>query len=90
MTDSPAFRAPLDPQEKPILDKLLGVRDELLLLKQDKTKYVKSQDVNHLYEEVIVQVELLNQIRVNKREEQNRGMLMKLLGEYQVANRGYS
>ncbi|KAI9652648.1 MAG: hypothetical protein M1831_006634 [Alyxoria varia] len=72
MTDSPAFKAPLDPAEQPILDKLLYTRDKLLLLKQDKTRYVKSQDVISHYDDVIKQVEALNNIRTNKREEQNR------------------
>ena len=72
MTDSPSLQAPLDPQEQPILDKLLVTRDKLLLTKQDKTKYVKSQDVTGFYEEIIEQVELLNGIRTDKRLEQNR------------------
>lgn len=55
MADSPLLSAPLTAQEKPILDKLLQVRDKLLLLKQDKSTYVKSGDVLPLYEEVINQ-----------------------------------
>ena len=74
MTDSPAFKAPLDPAEQPILDKLLYTRDKLLLLKRDKTKYVKSQDVISHYDDVIKQVGALNDVRKHKREEQNRGM----------------
>lgn len=74
MTDSPAFQAPLDPEEQPILNKLLVTRDKLLLVKQDKTKYVRSQDVIGYYDQVIEQVGTLNNIRTlkNKREEQNR------------------
>ena len=72
MTDSPAFRVPLDPEEKPILDKLLIIRDKLMLLKQDKTRYVKSQDVIGFYDQVIVEVEALNKLRTHKRDEQNR------------------
>lgn len=74
MTDSPAFLVPLDPEEQPILNKLLFTRDKLLLVKQDKTKYVRSQDVVTYYDEVIEQVGALNNIRTykNKREEQNR------------------
>ena len=74
MTDSPAFKAPLDPDEQPVLDKLLIIRDKLLLVKQDKTKYVRSQDVVGYYDEVIFQIGALNDIRAskNKREEQNR------------------
>ncbi|EON62764.1 hypothetical protein W97_01989 [Coniosporium apollinis CBS 100218] len=72
MTDSPAVRIPLDPHEQPILDRLLSIRTELELLKQDKSTYVKSQDVINLYNQVVDQVELLNGIRTQKRHEQNR------------------
>ncbi|KAL5374247.1 hypothetical protein DPSP01_012076 [Paraphaeosphaeria sporulosa] len=72
MTDSPAPRIPLDPKEQPILDKLLAVRTNLELLKQDRSTYVKSQDVISLYDQVIEQVEILNHIRTTKRLEQNR------------------
>ncbi|GAB1202699.1 hypothetical protein APSETT445_001320 [Aspergillus pseudonomiae] len=58
--DSPAVPAPLDPQEQPILDRLLRTRDALLLIKQDKSSYIKSRDVLPLYEEVISEVEKLN------------------------------
>ena len=72
MTDSPAFRVPLDPAEQPILDKILNIRDHLSILKQDRSTYVKSSDVIKFYDQLIEQVEALNQIRVNKRGEQNR------------------
>jgi hypothetical protein len=72
MTDSPAYRLPLDPQEQPILDKLLNIRDHLSILKQDRSSYVKSQDVFKFYDQLIEQVSTLNTIRVNKRDEQNR------------------
>lgn len=75
MTDSPAAQVPLNPQEQPILDCILGLRDQLLLLKEDKSTYIKSQDVLRLYEEVVEQVHLLNLIREEhgKSLEQNRG-----------------
>ncbi|KAF2013838.1 hypothetical protein BU24DRAFT_424870 [Aaosphaeria arxii CBS 175.79] len=72
MTDSPAVRIPLDPKEQPILDSLLSVRTKLELLKQDRSTYVKSQDVLDLYEKVVEQVVILNEIRTTKRLEQNR------------------
>jgi hypothetical protein len=72
-TDSPAPRIPLDPKEQPILDQLLSVRTKLELLKQDRSTYVKSQDVLDLYNEVIEQVIVLNELRTTKRLEQNRG-----------------
>lgn len=66
---------PIDPEERPIEGQLLQIRTKLELLKQDKTNYVKSEDVIRLYEEVIEQVHALNTIRQtkNKPEEQNRG-----------------
>lgn len=73
MTDSPAPRIPLDPKEQPILDRLLEVRTQLELLKQDRSTYVKSQDVIDLYNQVIEQVVNLNDVRTTKRLEQNRG-----------------
>jgi len=73
MTDSPAFRIPLDAKEQPILDRILHIRDQLSILKQDRSTYVKSQDVISLYNQVVEQVGILNQIRATKRDEQNRG-----------------
>ena len=73
MSDSPFIHAPLDPREKPILESLLVIRDKFLLLKQDRSTYVKSQDVIPLYEQVIEQVQLLNEIRAENKLEQNRG-----------------
>ena len=75
MTDSPAVRSPLDPKEQPILDRVLSIRDKLSILKEDKSTYIKSQDVLALYDEVINQVHLLNDIREQhgKTLEQNRG-----------------
>jgi hypothetical protein len=76
MTDSPAVQAPLDPQEAPILDRMLFLREKLSLLKQDKSTYIKSSDVLSLYNEVIEQVHQLNTIRERhgKPLEQNRGL----------------
>jgi hypothetical protein len=72
MTDSPAYRLPLDPLEQPILDKLLNIRDHLSILKQDRSSYVQSQDVMKFYDQVIQQVQALNKLREKKRDEQNR------------------
>jgi hypothetical protein len=73
MTDSPPAPALLDPTEQPILDRLVSIRDELYLLKQDKSTYVKSHDVIALHDQVLDQVHKLNEIRADKRCEQNRG-----------------
>lgn len=69
--DSPAVPVPLDPREQPILERLLRTRDALLLLKQDKSSYIKSRDVLPLYEEVIGEVEKLNAAR----KEQDRRLI---------------
>ncbi|KAI9652743.1 MAG: hypothetical protein M1821_007817 [Bathelium mastoideum] len=72
MSDSPAVRLPLDPKEQPILDRILDIRDRLSLLKADKSTYVKTQDVLTLYTQINEQVEILNEIRKEKRDEQNK------------------
>jgi hypothetical protein len=73
MTDPSVVQVPLDPSERPILDRLLAIRDKLYILKQDKSTYVKSHDVISLHDQVIEQVHKLNTIRNNKGPEQNRG-----------------
>ena len=82
MTDSPAINAFLDPKEQSILDSLLHLRDKLSLLKQDKSTYIKSHDVLGLYEAVVEQVHLLNNMRKedDKHFEQNRGALDRCYG----------
>lgn len=72
MTDSPFFKSPIPKNEQPILDKLLSIRTHIELLKQDKSTYVKSSDVQAIYEQIIEEVHALNKIRVDKRTEQNR------------------
>ena len=76
MTDSPNVHYPLDPKEQPILDDLLAIRDQLSLLKQDKSTYIKSKDVLELYERVIKKVQVLNNVRTEEAKplEQNRGL----------------
>ncbi|KAL3445742.1 hypothetical protein BJX65DRAFT_280768 [Aspergillus insuetus] len=64
--ESPAIFTPLDPKEQPILESVLRLRDALLLLKQDKSSYIRSRDVLPLYEEVISEVEKLNTFRKEK------------------------
>ena len=78
MSDSPAVHAPLDPKEAPILARVLELRDQLSLLKQDRSSYIKSHDVLPLYDDVIEQVHLLNVIREEhgKALESNRGPLV--------------
>lgn len=73
MADTPNLPPPLDAREQPILDSLKRLRDELTLLKQDRTTYVKSSDVMPLYERVVEQVQKLNEIRADKPAEDNQG-----------------
>jgi hypothetical protein len=73
MADSPLFRLPLAPQEKPLFEMVLHIRNSLELMKQDKSCFMKSNDVQRLYEETLVQVHALNDLRTNKRDEQNQG-----------------
>lgn len=70
--DTPAIPPPKDAREQEILEKLQAIRDQLLLLKQDRTKYVRSQDVMVLYDQTAAQVRLLNQIRDGKHTQENR------------------
>jgi hypothetical protein len=72
MADTPNYPAPLDRREQPILENLERIRVELTLLKQDRSTYVKSSDVMVLYEKVVEQVQLLNEIRADKPTEENR------------------
>ncbi len=63
---------PKDAREQVILDRLQAVRDKLLLLKRDRTKYIRSQDVMMLYNQVIEQVRQLNEIRVSEHLGENQ------------------
>jgi hypothetical protein len=72
MADTPSYPIPLDSREQPILEKLEQIRHALILLKQDRSTYVKSSDVMVLYDQVVEQVHLLNEIRADKPIEENR------------------
>lgn len=72
--DTPAIPPPRDAREQAILDKFILIRDQLLLLKQDRTTYIRSQDVIPLYDQMITQVSELNAIRAEAGvKEENRG-----------------
>jgi hypothetical protein len=73
MADTPMAPTPIDPKEQQILDQLLAIQADLTLLKQDRTTYVKSSDVLSLYDKVIEQVRLLNEIRSDHHEKENKG-----------------
>jgi len=61
--------------EQPVLEQLITLRQRLQLLNKDRTKYIRSQDVLAVYENLIDQVQQLNNIRKregNKADDQNR------------------
>lgn len=70
--ETPAFPPPKDGQEAKILDSLTVIRDHLLLLKRDRSKYIRSQDVMQLYDQVVEQVKYLNEIRKGEDKAENR------------------
>ena len=77
MTELSNSLGSLSSVEQPIYERLLELREELNLLKQDKSCHVKSQDVMKLYDEINHQVYQLNELRKSqgKNTEQNRGWL---------------
>ncbi|OIW23466.1 hypothetical protein CONLIGDRAFT_128597 [Coniochaeta ligniaria NRRL 30616] len=70
--DTPAVPMPKDSREREILERLTAIRDQLLLLKQDRTKYIRSQDVQQLYNQAIEQVKELNDARKGLEHSENR------------------
>lgn len=72
MADTPRLLPPRDAEEQAVLERLLEIRNDLFLLKQDKSTYVKSSDVMALYEKTITQVRLLNDIRPVKPEKETQ------------------
>lgn len=70
--DTPQLPLPQDPREQAVLEHLLEIRDQLMLLKQDKSTYVKSSDVLALYDKTIEQIRILNEIRTVKPEQETR------------------
>lgn len=73
--DTPAIPLPREPREQAVLERLSIIRDQLLLLKRDRTTYIRSQDVIPLYDETIEQVKELNDVRAELgHKEENRGM----------------
>ncbi|KAH8671042.1 hypothetical protein BX600DRAFT_509750 [Xylariales sp. PMI_506] len=70
--DTPKIPLPHDEGEKQILEKLVIIRDQLLLRKRDRTTYVRTQDVMVLYNQTMEQLELLTSIRKGKTVEENR------------------
>ncbi|KAL2158210.1 hypothetical protein VTH06DRAFT_4530 [Thermothelomyces fergusii] len=71
--DTPAVPMPKDERERRILDKLTAIQDKLLLLKRDRTQYIRSQDVIMLHDQLVEQVRQLNEVRKGEEhKEENR------------------
>ncbi|KAK4121331.1 hypothetical protein N657DRAFT_648158 [Parathielavia appendiculata] len=70
--DTPAVPMPKDDRERQILEKLTLIRDDLLLLKRDRTKYIRTQDVMLLYDKLVDQVKQLNEIRKGEHHSENQ------------------
>lgn len=61
------------------MERLVALRDQLLLLKQDRTKYIRSQDVMTLYEQTIEEVRKLNEVRAASGSENAENRLDKVM-----------
>ncbi|KAK3904094.1 hypothetical protein C8A05DRAFT_32147 [Staphylotrichum tortipilum] len=70
--ETPTIPMPKDERERQILDKLMAIRDSLLLLKRDRTKYIRTQDVMLLYDKLVEQVKQLNEVRKGEHKGENR------------------
>ncbi|KAL2021799.1 hypothetical protein VTK56DRAFT_6573 [Thermocarpiscus australiensis] len=70
--ETPAVPMPKDERERRILDKLTAIRDKLLLLKMDRTNYIRSRDVMAMYDQLVQQVKELNEIRKGEHKGENR------------------
>lgn len=61
--DTPQAPHPQDVREQEILLRLTAIRDSLLLLKRDRTNYIKSSDVMVLYDQTIEEVRKVTEVR---------------------------
>nr|GAT50750.1 predicted protein [Mycena chlorophos] len=57
-----AMSAPVSPEELPILEALINIRNRLTVLK-NRAEFTKASDVNSLYQAVVKQVTKLNDVR---------------------------
>lgn len=54
--ETPALPPPDNDRDREVLSKLSQIRDQLVLLKTDRTTYLRSQEVIPLYNETVEQV----------------------------------
>ncbi|KKY32543.1 hypothetical protein UCDDA912_g07437 [Diaporthe ampelina] len=77
--DTPAIPPPQDAREQEVMERLTAIRDQLLLLKQDRTKYIRSQDVIGLYEQTIEEIRKVNEIRGDAKDQAGENRLDKII-----------
>ncbi|KAK7425194.1 hypothetical protein QQX98_000109 [Neonectria punicea] len=87
--ETPAIPLPRDPRERAILDRLVMIRDQLLLLKQDRTNYIRTQDVMPLFEQTMEQVKELNVVRAEIGEKAENRLDKVLEGCFQLLSLFY-
>ncbi|KAH6840656.1 hypothetical protein B0I37DRAFT_315844 [Chaetomium sp. MPI-CAGE-AT-0009] len=63
---------PKDERERQILERLTVIQDKLILLKRDRTKYIRTQDVMELQDQLVEQVRQVNEIRKGEHKGENR------------------
>ncbi|CCL99689.1 uncharacterized protein FIBRA_01710 [Fibroporia radiculosa] len=64
--------APVAQEELPILEAVINIRNRLTALKKDRGEYIKSSDVNALYQAIVKQVTRLNEVRDDHTTYNNR------------------
>ncbi|POS76025.1 hypothetical protein DHEL01_v205576 [Diaporthe helianthi] len=77
--DTPVIPPPKDAREQEIMERLVAIRDLLLLLKQDRTKYIRSQDVMSLYEQTVEEIRKVNEIRGDAKDQAGENRLDKII-----------
>ncbi|KAK7431897.1 hypothetical protein QQZ08_001516 [Neonectria magnoliae] len=87
--ETPAIPLPRDPRERAILDRLVMIQDQLLLLKQDRTNYIRTQDVMPLFEQTMEQVKELNVVRAQIGEKAENRLDKVLEGCFQLLSLFY-
>jgi hypothetical protein len=70
--ETPSVPMPTSVREKEILQQLTIIRDQLLLLKLDRTNYIRSQDVLGFYDQTVELVRQLNEVRKTTDKSENR------------------
>ncbi|KAF8159603.1 hypothetical protein B0H34DRAFT_782295 [Crassisporium funariophilum] len=64
--------APVPQEELPILEALINIRNRLTALKKDRGEFIKTSDVNQLYQAVVKQITKLNDVRDDNTTYNNR------------------